>query len=268
MNWHASSLENLRRIFVDGFTARDIAEPLASFDASTPAAAILALAQAKDFDVVGIRDQGHVIGYVTREELDTCSGDAPIHPLEEATVISDSAALSDVIVRLKDAPRLFMRTLGAIHGIVTQSDLQKPAVRMWLFGMVTLVEMRMSRLIEQLCPAESWKQFLSEGRLEKAAALLEERRRRSQNLALLDCLQFADKVQIVARNDAIRSLTRFASRREVEKVCTALENLRNSLAHAQDIITNDWPTIVMLAGDLDGVLAGTNDVQQALGEGG
>jgi hypothetical protein len=35
MNWNASTIENLRRVFTDGFVARDIAEPLVSFDAST-----------------------------------------------------------------------------------------------------------------------------------------------------------------------------------------------------------------------------------------
>lgn len=80
----------------------------------------------------------------------------------------------------------------------------------------------------------------AEGRLQKASVLLEERRRRSQNLKLLDCLQFSDKAQIVARKAEIRALTRFASRRQVEETCRALENLRNNLAHSQDILSTDW----------------------------
>ena len=65
------------------------------------------------------------------------------------------------------------------------SDLQKPPVRMWLFGMITLIEMRISRLIEQMCPGDSWKQYVSQSRLQKADALLEERRRRNQSLELI-----------------------------------------------------------------------------------
>jgi hypothetical protein len=142
--------------------------------------------------------------------------------------------------------------------------LQKPPVRMWLFGMVTLVEMRMGRLAEQLCEGETWRQFLSEGRLQKAEALLEERRRRNQNLKLIDCLQFSDKGQIIARNESIRGLTRFTSRRQVEEACKALESLRNNLAHSQDIITSDWETVVGLAADLDGVILGTQQAQNAI----
>ena len=43
MNWNASTIENLRRVFTDGFIARDIAEPLISFDASTAVAEVVGL---------------------------------------------------------------------------------------------------------------------------------------------------------------------------------------------------------------------------------
>ena len=62
--------------------------------------------------------------------------------------ISETASFADVVLGLADSPRLFVRVLGAVGGIITMSDLQKPPVRMWLFGMITLLEMRMSRLID------------------------------------------------------------------------------------------------------------------------
>jgi len=129
--------------------------------------------------------------------------------------------------------------------------------------MITLIEMRFARLIGQLCPEDGWKQFLSEARVQKAEELLAERIRRDQNLELLDCLQFADKGQIVARNQDIRRLTQFQSRRQLEQVVKQLERLRNNLAHTQDIISTDWETIVLLAENLDSVLAGPPGLRQA-----
>ena len=167
---------------------------------------------------------------------------------------------------LANSPRLFVRVLGAVGGIITMSDLQKPPVRMWLFGMITLLEMRTSRLIELKCPGDSWKQYLSESRLQKAEALLEERKRRNQNLELIDCLQISDKGQIIARNEEIRRLTRMQSRRQTEQVIKMLESLRNNLAHSQDIISCDWETIVRLCKDMERVISGTEEVQQALAE--
>lgn len=49
-------------------------------------------------------------------------------------------------------------------------------------------------------------------------------------------------------------MTRFESRREVERDVKLLEALRNSLAHAQDIITSDWDAIILLTKDIDRVL--------------
>jgi hypothetical protein len=63
---------------------------------------------------------------------------------------------------------------------------------------------------------------------------------------LVDCLQLADKGQIIARNSDIRALTVFTSRRNAEDVVKKIERLRNNLAHAQEIPAADWPTIIEL----------------------
>lgn len=265
MNWNASNIENLRRVFTEGFAVRDIAEPLVSFDASTSTAEALNLMTAQDFDIVGVRQNGLVVGFLERETLGAGNCGEHRQAFDDTSVMSDSTPLADVVLGLASTPRLFVRILGTVSGIVTRSDLQKPPMRMWLFGMITLLEMRLSRLIELMCPNETWREFLSDGRLEKARALLEERRRRNQSLALLDCLQISDKGQIIARNEAIRRLTKMESRRQTEQTVRMLESLRNNLAHSQDILACDWETIVGICGDLDRVIGGTEQVQQTLG---
>ena len=226
MTWAISSIENLRRVFTEGFSARDIAEPLSSFDASNSAAEVLLVMEKHDFDLVGVRQEGGVVGYVERGDFSGVACGEHARPFDASLLIPDHAPLADVVLGLAKSPRLFVRVLGAVGGIITMSDLQKPPVRMWLFGMITLIEMRIGRLIEQMCPGDSWKQHVSESRLQKAEALLEERRRRNQSLELIDCLQISDKGQIVARNEEIRNLTRFTSRRQVEGAIKVLESLR------------------------------------------
>jgi hypothetical protein len=127
---------------------------------------------------------------------------------------------------------------------------------MWLFGMLTLIEMRMTSQIEQFYPGEGWSDYLSGARVEGARRLLEERKRRNQELFLLDCLQFSDKIQIFARSKELRATTQFSSRKQLEKEAKRLERLRNNLAHSQDIITTDWEAILGLAESLDRILAG------------
>ncbi len=268
MNWNTSTMESLRRIFAEGFVARDIAEPLVSFDASTAAAEVVGVMEKRDFDVVGVRREGSVVGYVERADLCGAHCGERVRAIEATMVLAESSPFADVVLGLANCPRLFVRVMGTVGGIVTMSDLQKPPLRMWLFGMISLMEMRASRLIELKCQGDSWQQFLSESRLQKARELLEERRRRNQNLELIDCLQISDKGQIMARNEEIRRLTRMQSRRQTEQVIRMLESLRNNLAHSQDILSCDWETIVGLCKDMERVVSGTEEVRQVLGENG
>jgi hypothetical protein len=249
-------VNSLRRVFREGFSVHDIAEPLVSFDSAALAIDVRSIMEENGYEVAGVRDRGIVVGYVDQVDLDngTCGGFTK--SFDEVSVMPDTTPLSEVVLAMKETPRLFISLLGRVGGIVTRSDLQKPPLRMWLFGMVTLIEMRFTRLIEQFCPEDGWTQFLSAGRVQKARDLLAERTRRNQHIDLLDCLQFSDKGQIVARSERLRRLTKFESRRQIEQTFKALERLRNNLAHSQDIITSDWEIIVQLSENLDRVLEG------------
>ena len=127
---------------------------------------------AQDFDVIGVRSAGHVIGYVERGSLENGACGDSLRPLGETTLVEDTAPLLKVLTALAGTPFLLVKSLGSVGGIITLADMQKAPVRMWLFGIVTLIEMRCAELIEHHCPADSWKQYLSEGRLQKAADIV------------------------------------------------------------------------------------------------
>ncbi len=244
----------VRRLFAEGFRAADVAEPLASFDAESPGDMVARLMDAEGFDVAGIRRDGSVAGFVERARLASGPCGSEMRDFNPDSLLPDSAPLLNVVKVLAADARVFVTAFGRPAGIITRDDMQKPAVRMWLFGMVTMIELRYTRLIREACPNGSWRQYLSEGRLKKADEFMAERRRRHRSADLLDCLQLSDKGQIVARDERIRGRTIFASRRQAEDGIKMLEGLRNNLAHAQDIVAADWDTIVQLVTHLDRLL--------------
>lgn len=67
----------------------------------------------------------------------------------------------------------------------------------------------------------------------------------------------------MARNEEIRRLTMFESRRKVEQAFKEFERLGNNLAHAQDIIASDWKTIVQLTEYLELVIEGPPGLQSS-----
>ncbi|HZV80622.1 MAG TPA: hypothetical protein VFF53_00485, partial [Geobacteraceae bacterium] len=125
--------------------------------------------------------------------------------------------------------------------------IEKPVVRMWLFGFIILVEMQIVELIRSEWPENGWFGLVSEGRLEKARQLQSERIRRGYSADLLDCLQFSDKMQLAIQNPEFIEAAGFSSTSTAKKVLKDLESLRNNLAHGQDITRHDWPPIVRLA---------------------
>jgi hypothetical protein len=251
-----STHHNLRRVFLQGFIVQDVARPLVSFDDFAPAGKVREILDATGHDLGGVRSHGLVRSFIHRNDLGNGSCGENARQIEECWCVPDILPLSELVLRLKDNQRLFVIALGQVSGVVSRTDLQQPPSRMWLFGMITLLEMRFSRLIELHCPADSWKASVSEGRIQKAMALQEERKRQKQEVSLFDCLQFADKAQIVARSEQLRRFTRFDSRRQIEEAGKRLEKLRNDLAHSQDIVANDWDTIVELVEDLESVVDG------------
>jgi hypothetical protein len=67
-------------------------------------------------------------------------------------------------------------------------------------------------------------------------------------------LQYSDKAQIVIRDEELRQQLGFSSRRQGDQAIKNLEKLRNNLAHAQNIVSLDWQTIVGLSENLEDVV--------------
>ncbi len=251
-----SSLEDLRELFEHSITVRHISEPLASFDSDHLAAQVRRFMEEKDYDVVGVREDGLVSGYAKRDDLSLEDGDqVGIHLVrfKPEDMISESTPLLYVFEALRNSPRVFILILGRVGGILTKGDLQKIPVRMWLFGLISLIEMQLLRIIRNYYPDDSWKPLISLRQITAAEALLADRQRKNEAIDLADCLQFCDKRDIVLKSDELCRLIELDVKM-LEKQLKFLGNLRNELAHSQDIITGNWLGIVDLVAGAEKIL--------------
>ncbi len=243
-----SSLQDLREIFERSMTVKDIAESLVSFDEGRSAEEVRKFMEDNDYDVVGIRVGGVISKYARREDVTAGKVGAYAVPFEPSRPLPEVTPLSDVLQALRDPPHLaFVTVLGQVGGIVTKGDLQKMPVRMWLFALVSLIEMHMLRLIRETYQNNSWIDLVSEKRLKDAQKLFDERQLRNEAIDLCECLQFGDKRDVVLKNASLRETAGFNSRIRGERHLKELERVRDKLAHSGDMITGDWPRIVDLA---------------------
>ena len=252
MPWKDTQSSRLRRLFLDGFSAMDIAEPLVSFDATADAGTVREYMNGKDFDLVGVRKDGLVEGYVRREELISgCCGDH-IHPFTpDDDLVPDTANLTEVVKSLAINKQCFVTILDRVGAIITMTDLEKPPMRMFMFGIITLAEMLMTEIIRNRYSDGSWQELLSATRLDKAKQLQQERGRRGQRVDLIDCLQYGDKGWILSYDEAFRKAVGQASRKESRQSIKEMEMLRNNLAHTQEIIPMGWQRIVIACSRLE-----------------
>lgn len=255
-----STSQDLREMFTHSIAACHIAEPLASFDVQASVAEVLAFMDRRDYDVVGVRRDGLVVGYVERASLSGVDISQACKPFVEGDVVEDTTPLLDVVSLMQRCPRLFVRAFGRVAGIVTRGDLQKAPVRMWLFGLVSLTEMQLLRLVREAHPDDSWKDLLTPERIRKAEQLLEARKAQNAHVDLADCLQFCDKRDILLKTPGLLAKTCLPNRRETESFLKSLERLRNDLAHAQDIVTGRWPDVVALAQQAESWLRACEDL--------
>ena len=253
-----SNSQDLKDIFEQAITAKHIAESFRSFDADADDCKVRTFMEEHGYDVIGVRISGQIEGYSSKETLSDGKIGANICRFDPTELVSDTTTLVEVFRILRDKPRVYVTYFNAVVGIVTRGDLQKAPVRMWLFGLVTLLEMQLLRLIRGCHPnEESWKQLLSQKRLTIASGEFSKRRAKNVEIDLADCLQFCDKRDIfleLLKSDEIKNLIDIKSKTKVERLLDRARDLRDNLAHAQDIIPGSLPEMTDLVQEIESLL--------------
>lgn len=241
-------LRKVSGLFLNTFAARDIARALPSVD-WPPSDAVASIMENPHHAVLGVRHNGRVEGYILRDDP------SRERSFRQGEIIGDDAGFTEVIQTLSHHNHCFVRIFDSVAGVIMRSDIEHPFMRMWLFGIITMMEMQIMPIIEKLWPGESWKKLVSPGRLAKAEAMFGERLRRNQQTSLLACLQLSDKMQILMESEAVREDLGFPSKKLAGKVCKDFESLRNNLAHAQKIVTHDFTQIARMARRIESMRA-------------
>jgi hypothetical protein len=83
--------------------------------------------------------------------------------------LDGSAPLADVIYVLTRHDYCFISLFDSVIGGISRLDIQKPVVRMWLFGMITFFELYLNERVDKVWPEDSWKDQISSARLERLA---------------------------------------------------------------------------------------------------
>ena len=256
-------LAELRDLLGAGITARAILEPLQCCPEEAPAIEMASVLQRRDFDVAGVKPvQGEAVtGFVAREELKDGAVKDHAQPITSELLISDSTPLPLLLSELKKREHTFVLIGSEVRGIVTRADLNKPPARVYLFGLISLLEMHLAFWVRVAYPEESWFGELRAARQEKALQLHEERCNRNLETTLLECLQFCDKRDLVLARKELREKLALGGRTAAGRMLTRSEDLRNVIAHSQQYLARDssWRETIDLVEWVERVVSLSDD---------
>lgn len=238
---NGTDFESLKSIFIDSVTAKAICEPLHACRLRDHADDVRRVLIELDFDSAGVIDDNEkVVGYINRDELMSGYIHEQISEVNVGLLISDSTPIADIVHELKKRKTLFVNYGSNISYIITRADLNKPPVRIFIFGMISLLEMHLNYWVSHFCPEDKWERTILPERIDSAHQKLQEAKKNSENteLTLVSYLQFCDKKEL------LRDSPEFLSELDVTKTQLKdylrwVEGIRNDIAHSQNsIFTN------------------------------
>jgi hypothetical protein len=242
-----SSYRSLRSLYEQNINVSCISEKLDTCNLTDNAQEIKDTMTSKDYDVIGIEEKGIVIGYVMRNELKEGICKDFIKNFSPIEIVSESTPLIQTLLIFREIERIFILEGNRITKVVTLADLQKPPIRMLLFGLISLLEMHLVRIINLYLPNDNWKIHLQAKRVEAAEKLYSDRKARNEAIELSDCLQICDKREIIINNPQLIKLLDIETKSKGKHFFKRLEELRNKLAHSQDLNTQgSWNELFSL----------------------
>ena len=180
-------------------------------------------------------------------------------------VISDSTPLAQLLNIFREREFAYVNHGSKIVGIITKADINKPPVRVYLFGTLSLFEMHVNTWIKHFYPNDSWFIEIKDVRIDKAKEVYEKRKGKNQDLTLLDCIQLADKREILSKSLDFLKQFGFDKKSFVELLKRA-EKIRNELVHSQDsIISNlEWSAFVDVLDHVECFLLGSDNAVEKM----
>ncbi|WP_211194952.1 CBS domain-containing protein [Halorhabdus amylolytica] len=198
--------------------------------------------EAEGFDAAPVSDGEDIRGYVVLEELQDAPSDDRIvdhtNPITIEEIISADATFEEVLAALYEEPFYFLGGQNRLTGILTRADLNTSPARMRLFDRITLLEDRLRELVVDVAP--DWKErvALDPDVVEEIEKRHAEARRSNIELDEIHYAQFSTLATIVSDIEACWKACGFSSDHRASSQLDDLTELRNAVAHSQQVIQN------------------------------
>jgi len=249
---NGTSFLELKQIFTDNISTKQIYESLDRVSLTANPHEVKAYLIEKDFDVLGVVDpKGITIGYIHKNNLGDGRIEEYLKKIDQSFLIANNTSFSKLLKVLSLNDFAFVLNNNDIDGIVTKADINKPLFRLYLFGIISLFEMHINFWINKYIKVEIY-QILDPGRYESALKIFELRKKKNDQLTILECIQLSDKRDLLLQAPGFLENFGF-SKKVFVKFMKTVETVRNETAHSQHSIIDslDWERFVKVIDDIE-----------------
>ena len=187
------------------------------------------------FDQIPVKQLDRIIGVLERNGK-TQDGLVEQHykSLDDSILASADEALSAFLLSMEKPPYYRLVVKGTkIDGIVTRSDILKLPVRLYIFALITNLELLMTEIIQQHFSNENeWMNLISEGRRGLINQNYVYFKKSRLDPPKIELSNFCDKYTIIEKKFHLKDGFR-SDMAKIEK------NLRNPIAHARSYTENE-----------------------------
>jgi hypothetical protein len=217
-------------------TARVLAsEPVWAVSPDLPAAQAKAELQAREFDAALVADSDPA--RVVDQNGLGASGFVGDYARMVTTnlLVTGELNLMKTMALLADQPYLLVLDQAQLIGIITRSDVQKPAVAMVAFALILSLESALNALIEKDYGNE-WFNSLNANQRAKVDAVFDARQAAGAQVRQIEAMMLPERMALVVKSSVLRAQLGAGSRRSAERLATALTRLRDFLAHGGSLL--------------------------------
>jgi predicted transcriptional regulator len=148
---NGTTFSELKSIFTDNITTRLIFEPIYCCKIDDNVLDVKNKLNEMDFDTAGVHNEnGEFVGYVLRNKLTDIPIKNSLLPVDLSNIISDSTPLVELFTIFTKNEFCFIVQSNKVTGIVTRADINKPIVRIYLFGIISLLELHLNFWIRKI----------------------------------------------------------------------------------------------------------------------
>jgi len=227
----SEAFHDLRRIFNHSITVGMVAEHLLSFDTDREAQQVNQILSDHNFDFAGVRRLGRIVGYVRRDALQEGTLENYLQEFPQTSLLPEGEGLAEAVRKLQNREPVFVHRSSVVWGIFTGADMNRTAPRLWVVGLVGILEAAVASWIRSNLCERNVLACLSPGRRKKVNELYNELRQHNVELDRLSCLQLADRLLVLSKQENLLPRLGFHSKSDFRGFSNKVVRLRDNLYH-------------------------------------